>query len=310
MRALITGAGGFVGRHLIALAADRYAELFGIGRGEEEPPGLSAYRHVDLTDPAATQEVVAEARPDAVFHLAAVASVAQSWNATRETLDTNLATTLNLLEAIRSSAPEATTVVVGSGEQYGPVDPGRLPVDEEQPMRPQSPYAVSKAAAELVAGFYADVYGLRVIRARSFNHAGPGQTDRYVVASFAKQIAAAERAGDRAVVISTGDLAPRRDFSDVRDVARAYLLLAEHGTAGIFNVCSGVSVPVADILAALTALTDVEVEQRTDPARLRKHEVMDIRGSHARLTEATGWEPEIPLEQTLSDTLDWWRAHG
>jgi GDP-4-dehydro-6-deoxy-D-mannose reductase len=299
MRALITGAAGFVGGHLWAHAAERGAELVGPSREE-----------LDLLDAAAVRGLVADFRPDSVFHLAALASVGQSWSEPAETLDNNMRATLNLLEAVRAEAPEAVVLAAGSGEQYGPVAEDRLPVGEDEPFRPQNPYAVSKASADLLAGFYADAHGLRVVRTRAFNHAGPGQSDAYVVAAFARQIAEAERAGLEELVIETGNLAPRRDFTDVRDVVRAYWLAVEQGEPAIYNVCSGVSVPVADILARLADLTDLRVEQRTDPARLRKHEVMDIRGSHERLTEATGWQPEIALETTLADTLDWWRNHG
>ena len=299
MRALITGAAGFVGGHLWAYAAERGAELVGPSREE-----------LDLLDAAAVRRLVAGFRPEAVFHLAALASVGQSWSEPAETLDNNMRATLNLLEAVRAEVPEAVVLAAGSGEQYGPVAEDRLPVGEDEPFRPQNPYAVSKASADLLAGFYADAHGLRVVRTRAFNHAGPGQSDAYVVAAFARQIAEAERAGREELVIETGNLAPRRDFTDVRDVVRAYWLAVEQGVSAIYNVCSGVSVPVADILARLADLTDLRVEQRTDPARLRKHEVMDIRGSHERLTEATGWQPEIALETTLADTLDWWRNHG
>ena len=310
MRALITGAAGFVGGHLAAELAGRGAETLGLGRDPSGPDSLVEYVRADLLDADATRTAIRELRPDAVFHLAALASVGESWRAPAETLDNNTRSTLNLLEAVRAEAPDAVVLHAGSGETYGPVPEARLPVTEDEPLRPQNPYAVSKAAADLLAGFYADAHGLRVIRTRAFNHAGPGQADIYVVSAFARQIAEAERAGQRELLLETGNLAPRRDFADVRDVVRAYALAVEAGNAAIFNVCSGVSVPVADILAALTRLTHVAVEQRTDPARLRKHEVMDIRGSHARLTEKTGWEPKIPLEQTLADTLDWWRAHG
>jgi GDP-4-dehydro-6-deoxy-D-mannose reductase len=299
MRALITGAAGFVGGHLNDHLAAAGAETSGPSRDE-----------LDLLDAPATRRAVAGFRPDAVFHLAALASVGQSWSDPFETFDNNTRATLNLLEAVRAEAPDSVVVAAGSGEEYGPVPEERLPVTEQEPLRPQNPYAVSKAAADLLAGFYADAHGLRVVRTRAFNHAGPGQSDMYVVSAFAKQIADAERAGLAELVVETGNLAPKRDFCDVRDVVRAYALLAECGDAGIFNVCSGVSVPVADILAGLARLTDVAVEQRTDPARLRQHEVMDIRGSHERLTEATGWQPEIALGTTLADTLDWWRNHA
>jgi GDP-4-dehydro-6-deoxy-D-mannose reductase len=299
MRALITGAVGFVGGHLTDRLAADGAEVTGPSRDE-----------LDLLDADATRRAVADLQPDAVFHLAALASVGDSWQAPAETFDNNTRATLNLLEAVRAEAPGAVVLHAGSGEQYGPVREERLPVTEDEPPRPQNPYAVSKAAADLLAGFYADAHGLRVIRTRAFNHAGPGQSDGYVVSAFARQIADAERAGRSELVIETGNLAPRRDFTDVRDVVRAYALAVERGEPATYNVCSGVSVPVADILARLAALTDLRVEQRTDPSRLRKHEVMDIRGSHDRLTEATGWQPEIALDRTLADTLDWWRANG
>jgi GDP-4-dehydro-6-deoxy-D-mannose reductase len=265
---------------------------------------------LDLLDGAAVRAAVADCRPEVVYHLAAVASVGESWQAPAATWENNTSSTLNLLEGVRLEAPEAVVVHVGSGEQYGPVPAERLPVDEREPLRPQNPYAASKAASELVASFYADAHGLRIVRARAFNHAGPGQSDAYVVSAFARQIAEAERAGHTELTVATGDLRPRRDFTDVRDVVRAYRLLAERGEAGVFNVCSGESVPVRDILAGLARLTDVAIEQNTDPARLRDNEVMEIRGSHARLTETTGWEPEIALETTLADTLSWWRANG
>jgi GDP-4-dehydro-6-deoxy-D-mannose reductase len=299
MRVLITGAGGFVGGHLAVAVAESDAEVLGPSREE-----------LDLLDADALRDAIAGFRPGAVFHLAALASVGQSWAEPAETFDNNTRATLNLLEAVRAEAPEAVVLVAGSGEQYGPVPAERLPVAEDEPLRPQNPYAVSKAAADLIAGFYADAHGLRVVRTRAFNHAGPGQSDAYVVSAFARQIAGAERAGEKRLVLRTGDLSPRRDFCDVRDVVRAYAMLAERAEPAIFNICSGVSVPVADILAGLARFSDVVVEQRTDPARLRQHEVMDIRGSHARLTQATGWQPEIALETTLADTLDWWRNHG
>jgi GDP-4-dehydro-6-deoxy-D-mannose reductase len=306
-RALVTGAGGFVGSHLVERLAGEH-EVIGIARHGEATPGVRSSLPLDLADADATRRAVEQARPDLVFHLAAQASVRRSWDAPRETIEANVALTLNVLEAVRAAAPEATVVVVGSGEEYGPVPDERLPVTEDEPLRPQNPYAVSKASADLAAGFYADAHGLRVVRTRAFNPAGPRQTDAYVVAAFARQIAEAEAAGGDSLVIETGNLAPRRDFTDVRDVVRAYDALAARGEPGVFNVCSGVSTPAADILAGLAALTPLRVEQRTDPSRLRKHEVMDIRGSHDRLTGATGWQPEIPLEQTLADTLDWWRA--
>jgi GDP-4-dehydro-6-deoxy-D-mannose reductase len=309
MRVLITGAGGFAGSHLAELCRERGADVTGVGRGEA-PPGdlVDAWIAADVTDAGATARAAREARPERVFHLAAQAHVGVSWRDARGTIDANVAGTLGVLDAVAAEAPDARVLVVGSGEQYGPVPAERLPVGEDQPFRPQNPYAVSKCASDLAAGFYADAHGLDVVRTRSFNHAGPRQHERYVVASFARQIALAEAEGKSSVTVHTGDTRPRRDFTDVRDVAQAYWLALERAPAGVYNVCSGRVLSVADILAALAGLTDLKVEQATDPALLRDREVMEIRGSHDRLTGATGWQPAAPIERTLADTLEWWRV--
>jgi GDP-4-dehydro-6-deoxy-D-mannose reductase len=245
-------------------------------------------------------------RPEVVYHLAARAHVGDSWRDPAGTLHDNVAMTLNLLEAVRAEAPGATVVAVASGEVYGP--PGRLPVDEAAPLRPQNPYAVSKASADLVAGFYADAHGLRVIRARAFNHSGPGQAPTYAIASFARQFAAAINAGEDPVRIVTGNPDTRRDYTDVRDVVRAYRLLAERAEPGVYNICSGRTASAAELVAGLAEAAGVRVEHVVDPALVRAHEVIELRGSYERLRAATGWEPEIPLARTLSETLAWWRA--
>jgi GDP-4-dehydro-6-deoxy-D-mannose reductase len=304
-RVLITGVGGFAGRHLAALCAAEGAILIGSGRRETTDVELASYIRGDLTDAVEAGEVVREAAPERIFHLAAEASVAHSWQDPAGVIAANVASTLNLLEAARLYAPSARLLVACSGEEYGP--PERLPVGEDHPLRPQNPYALSKAAVDLAAGFYADAHGLEIVRTRAFNHAGPGQSDTYVVSSFARQIAEAEAAGSSEVEIVTGNLAPRRDFTDVRDVVRAYRLALARAEPGACNVCSGRSSAIGDILAALSRHTTLAVGQRTDPSLLRENEVMDIRGSHEKLTAATGWQPEIPLERTLRDTLDWWR---
>jgi GDP-4-dehydro-6-deoxy-D-mannose reductase len=181
-------------------------------------------------------------------------------------------------------------------------------VGEDAPLRPQNPYAVSKAATDLLAGFYADAHGLRVIRARAFNHAGPGQEPVYAVAAFARQVAAGVRAGTPRVRVVTGSPDTRRDYTDVRDVVRAYRLLAESGRAGVFNVCSGRTASAAELVAALGRAAGVEVEHVVDPALVRAHEVREVRGSARRLHAATGWAPAITLERTLADALAWWSA--
>jgi GDP-4-dehydro-6-deoxy-D-mannose reductase len=282
-------------------------EVVALSRSADEPVVEGAHAvAVDLMDAEATARAVAEAEPDVVFHLAAQASVPEAWGRPGGTLSLNLTTTLHLLEAVREHAPLARVVAVGSGEVYGP--PASLPVDEDAPLRPQNPYAVSKAAADLLAGMYADAHGLDVIRVRAFNHAGPGQSDEYVLATLARQAAEGLSAGEGPLRIVTGNPEPRRDFTDVRDVARAYReLAAGQVPAGAYNVCSGEAVSVAELLALLERVTGRPIEHSVDDARVRAHEVMEVRGDPTRLRAATGWEPAIPLETTLADTVAWWR---
>jgi GDP-4-dehydro-6-deoxy-D-mannose reductase len=301
-RAVITGASGFAGGHLASAclaAGDEVLSLSSRGAG----PGAVA---VDLLDAEATRAAIAAARPDVVYHLAALAHVGRSWDDPARTLADNQAMTLAVLEAVRQEARDATIVLVSSGEVYGP--PAALPVDEGAPLRPQNPYAVSKAAGDLLAGFYADAHGLAVVRARSFNHAGPGQPPIYALASFARQVAAGMEAGDDPIRVVTGSPDTRRDFTDVRDVVRAYRLLAAAGAPGVVNVCSGRTASARELVAALGHAAGTDVEHVIDERLVRAHEVNEIRGSAARLRELTGWAPEIPLETTLADTVGWWRA--
>jgi GDP-4-dehydro-6-deoxy-D-mannose reductase len=291
-RVLITGASGFAGRHLVAACRADGDEVI------EAPPS----RVADLRDAEAAVGVVAAARPDVVYHLAAWAHVGRSWEDPGATLTSNLAMTLNMLEAVRAEAPTAVFLLACSGDEYGP--PLAVPTTEDELLKPANPYAVSKASCDLVGGLYAGAHGLRVVRARAFNHAGPGQEPVYAVASFARQVAL----GGDPVRVVTGNADARRDYTDVRDVVRAYRLLAAHGEPGIFNVCSGVSHSAREVVAALGRVAGVEVVHEVDPARVRPNEVMEVRGSFARLHEATGWQPSIPFEQTLRDTIDYWRA--
>ncbi len=260
---------------------------------------------VDLLDAELVRAAVHDAAPAAVYHLAARAHVGESWREPEAYLRDNAAMTLHLLEAVRDEAPEAAVVVVGSSELYGP--PASLPVDESAPLAPQNPYAVSKASADLLAGFFADAHGLRILRARAFNHAGPGQEPIYAIASFARQIAAGLEAGEDPVRVVTGNPDARRDYTDVRDIVRGYRALAERAEPGIYNLCSGRPASAAELLQTMGRVAGVAVDHVVDPKLRRAHEVMEVRGSYARLHAATGWEPEIPLEQTLADTVEWWR---
>src|SRR3954453_10008963 len=292
----ITGASGFAGGHLVDAC----------GTAGDTVVPLSRSAGVDLLDAEAARRAIAEAAPEVLYHLAAKASVGRSWEDPRRALTENVTMTLNVLEAVRVEAPRATVVVVGTGEVYGP--PERLPVTEDAPLHPQNPYAVSKASAELLAGFYADAHGLSVVRTRAFNHAGPRQTPVFAIASFAKQVAEGRLRGEDPVRVVTGNPEARRDFTDVRCVARAYRLLAARAPAGVYNVCSGHTASIAEIVALLGEVAGVRVEYEVDPNLVRAHEVLEIRGSHDRLTAATGWEPVIPFERTLGDAVAWWES--
>jgi GDP-4-dehydro-6-deoxy-D-mannose reductase len=295
-RVLITGASGFAGAHLARACADAGENVVDLSRSS----GL----RVDLLDAGAVRAAVREAEPDVVHHLAARAHVGESWREPGAYLRDNVAMTFNLLDAVREEAPRAAVVVAASSELYGP--PAQLPVEESAPLRPQNPYAVSKASADLLAGFFADAHGLRVVRARAFNHAGPGQEPIYAIASFARQIAAGIVAGQERVRVVTGNPDARRDYTDVRDVVRAYRALTDAAEPGAYNVCSGRPASAAELLAALGRVAGVEIDHVVDPSLRRANEVMEVRGSAARLHAATGWEPEIPLERTLADTVAWW----
>ena len=281
-------------------------DVIALSRSASEPETAGAHAvAVDLLDAAATRRALAQAEPEVVYHLAALASVAGSWERPGAALSENTLATLNLLEAVRAQAPDARVIVVGSGEIYG--RPASLPVDEDAPLRPQNPYAVSKAAVDLLAAMYVDAHGLEIMRVRAFNHAGPRQSTDYVVASLTRQVAAGLVAGENPVRVVTGNPEPRRDFTDVRDIVLAYRQLAASAAPDAYNVCSGRATSVAELIALLREVTGREIAHEVDPARVRAHDVMEIRGSHDRLTGATGWEPQIPLATTLADTVAWWR---
>lgn len=290
---LISGGAGFAGRHLLKRLRTEGKELLA-------PPK----EELDFCDANAVRGMVREAQPSAFFHLAAFSSPSLSWERPGEAILKNIEMTLNALEAVRHEVPEATVLLVGSGQIYG--EPDVLPVTEDTPLKPANPYAVSKAACDMLGHQYAEAHGMRVVRMRPFNHAGPGQSEEYVVSSLARQIAAAEIAGRDECVLRTGNPESARDFSDVRDVVRAYVLAAEVGP-GAFNVCSGSATSVAELVELAHANARVAVRHEVDPSRQRAHDAPMLYGSHGRLTSACGWQPEIPLEQTVSDTLEWWR---
>lgn len=306
MRALITGASGFAGAWLARACAAAGDEVVGVSRTGTTPAGEGV--PLDLADTDGLARLVRELTPDVVYHLAAQSDVGVSWSEPAMTIATNMTGAVNVLEAVRHNAPGARVVWASSCEVYG--DAAGPPVTEEAPLRPATPYAVSKAAGEQLAAIYAEAHGLEIVRARPFNHVGPEQRDSFLISSLAKQAAGARlRHLDRLRIV-TGNPATRRDYTDVRDVARAYRLLATPAAdAGIYNISSGQSVSAAENVATVAELiAPIEVEHVVDPGRVRANEVMDRRGSSERLRLATGWEPEIELRTTIADAIDWWQA--
>lgn len=296
MKALVTGAGGFVGQTLVA-----HLEAAG-----DEVVGLDRAGGPDITDGAAVREAFARHRPDAVYHLAAVTHIGASWDAPLEVFRINAEGTLNVLAAC-AAAEVGRVLVVGSADEYGAVRPEDLPLTEEAPLRPLTPYGASKVAAEYLA--LQNFLGgrLPVIRVRAFNHTGRNQPDRFMIPGLARRIAAAERDGRKEIPI--GSLEPVRDFTNVDDVVVAYRLLVERGEPGeVYNVCSGVGRSVAEVAEHLLGLARHAIELVPDPALVRPVEVPRLVGDNRRLREATGWAPAISFEDTLAAVLDRWRT--
>jgi GDP-4-dehydro-6-deoxy-D-mannose reductase len=262
---------------------------------------------VDLRDPLATRQLLEATQPDWIFHLAGQAFVGSSWADPWDTLETNLRAQINLLEAVRALSPAAHLLIIGSNEEYGRIAPADLPLHEEVVLRPDSPYGVSKVGQDLLGQQYYFSYGLHIVRVRPFNHIGPRQNSKFVAPAFASQVAAIE-AGRQSPIIRVGNLAARRDFTDVRDMVRAYVLALEHGHPGeVYNIGSGRSRGVQEILDTLLGLSNVAIRVEVDPARLRPSDVPEAVCDPRKFKACTGWEPTIAFEQTLHDLLDYER---
>jgi len=314
VRILITGITGFVGSHLAEYALRQGAEVFGAIRWRSKTENIDHLRaqvtliESDLRDLSSVRGLLEATDPDFVAHLAAQSFVASSWHAPAETLYTNTVCQLNLLEAIKGREKKPKFLAVGSSEEYGMVYERELPLTEHSPLRPLSPYAVSKVTQDLMGYQYFMSYALPIIRTRAFNHEGPRRGQVFVTSNFAKQIAEIE-AGLREPVVYVGNLDARRDYSDVRDIVRGYWLLLERGTPGeVYNLCSGRSWAIRDVLEFLLKHATVQaISVKEDPTRLRPSDVPLLQGDASKIRKELGWQPEIPFEQTLLDTLEYWR---
>lgn len=317
MRALITGITGFAGSHLAEyiLAEHRDYEVYGTMRWRSRTENIREIEsktqliECDLRDSSSVKKLIESVEPDRIFHLAAQSFVPSSWNAPAESLSTNILGQLNVFEAVRALNTDPWIQIACSSEEYGMVYENELPIKETNPLRPLSPYAVSKVAQDYLGYQYCQSFGMKVIRTRGFNHDGPRRGDVFVSSNFAKQLVLIEK-GKKPPIIEVGNLEARRDFTDVRDMVRAYWLSldgnCEPGEA--YNICSGTDWCIQDVLDKLIEMSGQKVEVREDPTRLRPSDVPVLLGDASKFNKATGWTTRIPYEQTLQDMLDYWRA--
>ncbi len=314
MNVLVTGLTGMVGSHFAEwLLTQPGVTVFGFKRWRSDP---ASYRHLvgkitiiegDIEDRTSVERALKLSQPDKIFHLAAQSYPTESWDAPIATFAANVTGTINLLEAVRHSSLRPAIHIAGSSAEYGFIRPEDCPIQESMPLRPLSPYGVSKVAQELLGYQYFANFGLRTFVTRSFNHIGPRQGERTAVNTFCKQVAEIE-AGLRPPIVYVGNLTPRRDFSDVEDVCRALWLLTERGTPGeVYNLCSGQAPVIGDVLTLVLAKSAVPVEVREDPARLRPSDEPILLGDNSKLRADTGWKPEVPLETSIDRILNYWR---
>ncbi|MEO0092193.1 MAG: GDP-mannose 4,6-dehydratase [candidate division WOR-3 bacterium] len=315
MKALITGITGFAGSHLAEyLLAQKDCSVFGIYRWRSRMENINHILNkiklyeCDLRDAVSVNNVLKQVKPDMIFHLAAQSYVPMSWTAPAETLTTNIIGELNIFESVRNlGLKDCRIQIAGSSEEYGQVFPSEVPIKETNPLRPLSPYGVSKVAQDLLGFQYHKSYGLNIIRTRAFNHTGPRRGEVFVTSNFSKQIAEIEK-GLRAPIIYVGNLEAVRDFTDVRDTARAYYLALKKGTPGeVYNICSGKGYKIKEVLDILISLSKVDIEIKIDPKRLRPSDVELLVGDPTKIKKEIGWKPQIPFKQTLEDLLNYWR---
>lgn len=317
MRVLITGITGFAGSHLAEYILSNHSgvEVFGIVRWRSRMDNIIhiqdkiELREADLKDMVSLRAVLAEVKPDRIFHLAAQSFVPFSWRCPAETFAINAVGEINLFEVILALNQTPKIQIAGSSEEYGQVFSNEIPMKETNPLRPLSPYAVSKVAQDLLAFQYHKSYAVRTVRTRGFNHTGPRRGDVFVTSSFAKQIAEIEQK-KRPPVIHVGNLEAKRDFTDVRDMVRAYWLSLEKGVEGeVYNIGSGQAYSMQEVLDLLMSLSRSKMEIEVDPARLRPSDVPVLLSDSSKFRTLTGWRPMIPFKQTILDLLNYWREH-
>ncbi len=301
---VITGIGGFVGEYLAAYFVVQGFSVFGFDRHGATIPNVQAAT-LNLLDKSAVDSYIKEIQPEYLIHLAAQSSVKKSWDNPEETTKINVEGTKYLLSAITAHSPKCITLIVSSAEIYG--TPKEIPLTEKSPINPNSPYGKSRQEQEKLCEEYRQKNNLKIIISRSFPHTGPKQTDQFVCSNFAKQIARIE-AEKQEPILSVGNLEARRDFTDVRDIVRAYHLLITNPNAnGVYNICSGKSIPIAEILKTLLSYSKKKITIIQDPAKMRPSDIPDLLGSNSKFVQLTGWKPEIPFDQTLKEMLNWWR---
>jgi len=314
MKALITGIAGFVGSHLAEfLLQKKGIKIYGIDRWLSRLDNISHIKdkikliECDLTDPFSTHTQIEKIRPDLIFHLAAQSFVPTSWHAPHDTLTTNIIGQLNIFESVRKLGLKTRIQIACSSEEYGMVFKNEVPIKETNPLRPLSPYAVSKVGQDMLGYQYNQSYNLFVVRTRAFNHTGPRRGENFVTSNFAKQVAMIEK-GKQKPVIYVGNLSAIRDFTDVRDIVVAYWLALQKAKPGeAYNICSGRGITIKKSLEMLLKLSSKKIKVEVDPARLRPSDVQILLGDNSKFRKQTGWKPQIPFEKTLEDLLDYWR---
>ncbi len=313
-KALITGIAGFVGSHLAELLLDQGYEVYGLSRPRTKTEHIEHIipklhlEDADLLDSHSLYTMISRIKPDHIYHLAAQSFVPTSWVSPTATLEVNIVGSANLFEAVRQAGLDPVIQIACSSEEYGLVNPDEIPIKETNPLRPLSPYAVSKLAMDYLGYQYHSSYGVKIIRTRGFNHTGPRRGDTFAESNFAKQIALIEK-GKQAPVISVGNLEAKRDYTDVRDMVRGYVVAVEKCVPGdVYNICTGNAIKIGDMLNLLLSYSKIKVAVKPDPARMRPSDVPVLIGDNSKFVAATGWKPEIPFEKTMQDLLDYWRG--